>query len=263
VQIRRFERVAFVSVENIVDVNAVEDVIGHQLLPEDEKWSVAQFKTITDALQKPERALCDHRTLIVIDNVESILPDASGITPLGSGDTVKELMNLCQAFLDASEHTRLLFTSRQSLPAPFNRYGVRLGALSKRDAIDLVGAVLRTELGDLANEGKSRCNLGIRLIKLRRYNDARRQLHRAVECNTPFGATTEPWKTWDALHHLETACNNTDAAEMARGKAIDAYESYRRDGGGSYEAAAQLCTMVQQALEQGNIAEIEQALSAI
>jgi hypothetical protein len=50
---------------------------------------------------------------------------------------------------------------------------------------------------------------------------------------------------------------------MARGKAIDAYESYRRDGGGNYEAAAQLCTMVEQALEQGNIEEIEQTLSAI
>ena len=63
-------------------------------------------------------------------------------------------------------------------------------------------------MGDLATEGRSRSNLGIRLIKLRRYDEARRELLRAIECKQPYGHASEPWKTFGILCDLERAVGN-------------------------------------------------------
>jgi len=129
-------------------------------------------------------------------------------------------------------------------------------AIFYRQAADIY-----VELGDTANEGKARSNLAVMLINLERYDDARRELRLAIECKQPFGHAAELWKTWDILHDLEIAVGNRDAAAAAREKAIETYLAYRKAGGGRHEPAAQLCTMVAQAIQQGNTAEVEQALA--
>lgn len=143
VQSGRFQRAAFVSVEpqNVQDVKGVLDVIGRQLVP---GYLVAQYgDDLTAALQPIERALRDWVTVIVLDNLESVLPDAQGQNPAGVAD-VTELLALCQKFIAADTRCRLLFTSREPLPAPFAkaRCTVELDRLSEREAIQLVEQVM-------------------------------------------------------------------------------------------------------------------------
>ena len=138
----RFDRAAFVSVEpqNVQDVKGVLDSIGRQLLP---KYTAAQYRTLDDALQPVARALRDHATLILLDNMESVLPDAEGKNPAGAAD-VTELLELCTRLLESSPQTRLLFTSREHLPKPFDRARntLELGRLRKDEAIQLVKNVM-------------------------------------------------------------------------------------------------------------------------
>lgn len=143
----RFARAAFVSVEphNVQDVRGVLDAIGRQLLP---KYTVAQYGDLADALQPVVRALQDFATLIVIDNMESVLPDAAhknavGNNPAGVAD-VTELLALCETLLAAADDCRLIFTSREHLPEPFagRKNTVELGRLHKREGIELVERVM-------------------------------------------------------------------------------------------------------------------------
>lgn len=140
----RFQRAAFVSVEHISDVRTVIDSIGRQLVP---NYSVSLYgEKLEQALQPIERALRDHSTLIVLDNLESILPDSTGQAPPAAAP-FEELFALCQTLLKADPATRILFTSREVLPAPFDHAGrhVELGALSREDAIALVSQVMAQE----------------------------------------------------------------------------------------------------------------------
>lgn len=138
----RFKRAAFVSVEsqNVQDVEGVLDVIGRQLVP---KYAVAQYKNIFDALQPVERVLRDSPTVILIDNMESVLPNQAGNNPAGVADVTK-LLALCQKLLTTSNRCRLIFTSREPLPEPFAKpkNTVELGRLSEHEAIELVERVM-------------------------------------------------------------------------------------------------------------------------
>ena len=124
VRTSRFRRAAFVSLEQYIDARGVLDSLGRQLLPEGDKWSVAHYgDDLKKALQPVERALRDHPTTIVLDNLESILP-ASFPSPLtgdgeGEGEIFQEIARLCQDLLAADPTNRLIFTSREPLPAPF------------------------------------------------------------------------------------------------------------------------------------------------
>src|SRR5712691_10402605 len=142
----RFRRAAFVSLETVSDVRSVLDSLGRQVSPEGANWSVAQYPALRQALQPVQRALTDHPTLLVLDNLESVLPDASGQTPAAAAP-VAELWRLCQELLNADPATRLLFTSREALPEPFaqRRADMLLGALSQADAISLVSQVMAQE----------------------------------------------------------------------------------------------------------------------
>jgi tetratricopeptide (TPR) repeat protein len=174
VQSRRFARAAFVSLEEYGDARGVLDALGRQLLPG--QWKSVAEQGFDEARQYVERALRDHPTIIVVDNVESILPptkpheearreekdEASAATTANDADTQKtlrelscdfvgEIFGLCQTLLAASDRTRLVFTSRERLPAPFAqpRCLVELRELDRQDAIDLVMQVLK-EAGDEA-----------------------------------------------------------------------------------------------------------------
>jgi len=139
----RFEQAAFVSLEQYTDARGVLDSLGRQLLPEGEKWSVAEYQDLKQASQPVERALSDHKTMIVLDNLESVLPDASGQTAA----PIAKLLDLWQSWLNADSATRLLFTSREPLPAPFNHKSrdLSLGALGQSEAIELVSQVMKKE----------------------------------------------------------------------------------------------------------------------
>jgi hypothetical protein len=76
---------------------AVLDSLGRQLLPEGDKYSVAQYCDLKAALQPVQRALRDQPTLLVLDNMESVLPDASGKLPDGVAP-ISELLGLWVVF---------------------------------------------------------------------------------------------------------------------------------------------------------------------
>ncbi|XCN74711.1 MAG: tetratricopeptide repeat protein [Candidatus Electrothrix aestuarii] len=147
VRCKRFQRAAFISVEpqNVQDVRGVLDVLGRQLLPQ---YSVATFPeqegdALALARQPVERALRDHPTLILLDNMESVLPDHEGRNPAGAAD-VSELLALCQQLLEAAPDCCLLFTSREALPSPFSgtKNTVELGRLDRPEAVKLVEQVM-------------------------------------------------------------------------------------------------------------------------
>jgi tetratricopeptide (TPR) repeat protein len=108
---------------------------------------VAKYKTLDEARQPVDRALRDQRVLLVVDNVESVLPSPTGREGEGDDPAFKEIFDLLNTLLAASPQTRLLLTTREMLPEPFNqpKSHLRLGALSQLDAIDLVSHVLAAE----------------------------------------------------------------------------------------------------------------------
>jgi hypothetical protein len=193
VQTHRFDRCAFVSLEQYCDARGVLDALGRQLLPD---YSVAMYgEDLDQALQPIARELENRRCLILLDNLESLVPtrgvDAIALSqrsgplshqgegqgegdlmaaafyspspqpsPTGRGsrtanadltasDTARgneglEVLELAQALLQSDAKTRLLFTSREALPAPFGQPPcvITLGALERDDAIALVTQVM-------------------------------------------------------------------------------------------------------------------------
>jgi tetratricopeptide (TPR) repeat protein len=139
----RFARAAFVSLEHHRDARAVLDTLGHQLLPESTGYSVARYGSLDEALQPVERALADHPTILVLDNCESVLPERA--EPATEDTAAAAIFALCRRLLAADPRTRLVFTTREPLPAPFDARGREreLGALDRQDAIELVSEVMK------------------------------------------------------------------------------------------------------------------------
>ena len=168
----RVRRAAFVTLETMQAPRAVLDTLGRQLLPD---YSVAPFGDDLEAARQPiDRALRDDPTILVVDNCESVA-ERSGFSVQCSGEDSAEIRGesgaskedsgephslntehrtlntppspfpLFETLLREAPATRVVFTSRSSLPAPFTR-GLELGNLCRDDAVDLVGKVLK-ELG--------------------------------------------------------------------------------------------------------------------
>ncbi|MCI5183650.1 MAG: tetratricopeptide repeat protein, partial [Candidatus Electrothrix sp. AW1] len=144
---KRFQRAAFVSLEPhcVQDARGVLDALGRQLLPQ---YSVASYPeqegdALAKARQPVERALRDFPTLLLFDNMESVLPDHAGQKPAGAAD-VDELLDLCHKLAEAAPNCCLLFTSREALPKPFAgvKNKVELGRLDRHEAIKLVEQVM-------------------------------------------------------------------------------------------------------------------------
>ena len=112
----RFARAAFVSLEHHRHVEAVLDTLGHQLLPEGNKYSVAQFNSFDEALQPVERTLADQPTIVVLDNCESVLPERGEPASATSSENASTaIFSLCRRLLEADPRTRLVFTTREPL----------------------------------------------------------------------------------------------------------------------------------------------------
>lgn len=147
---RQVRRAAFVSVEQHSHERAVLDALGRQLVGQD--YSVAQFASLDDACRPVERVLREDSVLLVIDNLESVLPapplPGAAPDPMAdlTADTADAILQLC-ARLGAIGDIRLVFTSREALPAPFDapQARIELHRLSAEDAIRLVERTLEAD----------------------------------------------------------------------------------------------------------------------
>jgi tetratricopeptide (TPR) repeat protein len=141
VRSQQLRRAAFVSVELCSHKDAVLDALGRQLVGAD--YSAAKYDNPEQALLPIERALREQSTLLVIDNMESVLLPPYLDTPeLLSEEAaleLQEILALAERLLRAGE-TRLVFTSREALPAPFEANSQRweLHQLGKGDAVALI-----------------------------------------------------------------------------------------------------------------------------
>jgi len=100
-------------------------------------------------------------------------------------------------------------------------------------------------------------------VALHRYDEARQELQRAIECKRPYGHASAPWTTWAILDELERATGHAEAAQVARQQAIETYLAYRRAGGESQSNQAHLFALVAQAIEQGSEAGAQQQLNSM
>ncbi len=177
--------------------------------------------------------------------------------------------------LDAAEHayqqSLAVWVQRSDRPreaATLNQLGSvysRMGRLEDSLRFYRDSAAIDVELGDLKNEGFGRNNLADKLVKLRRYDEARQEIVRAIECSKLFGHAAEPWKTFHILHRLERALGNAEAAAEARRRAVEAFVAYRRDGGENLigSMTAQLCLAVRQAITGGETGEVASQLEQL
>ncbi|MBV9791743.1 MAG: tetratricopeptide repeat protein, partial [Chloroflexi bacterium] len=124
-------------------------------------------------------------------------------------------------------------------------------------------AEIYTKLSNLSREGSTRNNLAATLIELQRYDEARRELQRAIECNKNFGHAAKPWKAWGLLYELEQAVGSHEAADRARRQAIESYVAYRRAGGEPQNLGGRLAALIFQAMQQGQMSDAEQGLVGV
>lgn len=136
----RFRRAAFASLETHADAHSVLFALGEQLVPNYVAQAAQDDKR---ALQLIERALTEQPTLLVFDNMESVLPPAPG-SPAEAAfepEVLDKILKLCTE-LGKVSRTRLVFTTREQMPAPFDKNHVTIDRLDRPDAVELVGRVL-------------------------------------------------------------------------------------------------------------------------
>jgi tetratricopeptide (TPR) repeat protein len=110
------------------------------------------------------------------------------------------------------------------------------------------------ESHDISSEGYYRHNLADTLRNLKRFDEARQEIGRAIECDAQFGRATDPWKTWALLESIETDVGDPAAAAEAKRKAIACYLAYRRDGGENHDAEGRISFAVTKSLLTGDAA---------
>ena len=148
VRSHQVRRAAFVSVETHGHRLAVLDAVGSQLVGDN--YSAAAFDDVEQAILPIERALREQSTLLVVDNMESILLPPYLETPEAlseeAGRELKAILALCERLLKVGD-TRLVFTSREALPAPFDapRHRRELHRLDREDAVKLVERALNAD----------------------------------------------------------------------------------------------------------------------
>ncbi|QKS30529.1 MAG: CHAT domain-containing protein [Candidatus Accumulibacter similis] len=163
VRARQVQRAAFVSLETHSHWPAALDALGRQLVGQD--YSVAAHASLDAALAAVQRELREDErgTLLVFDNLESVLAPPFAFDPASdAGDALaaderehaEEILRGAAALLACGE-TRIVFTSREALPAPFagEKQRLELDRLSRADAVQLVERALGLDaagMGDAA-----------------------------------------------------------------------------------------------------------------
>ncbi|HRI71634.1 MAG TPA: CHAT domain-containing protein, partial [Polyangium sp.] len=133
------ERVAFVSVERLSDARAMLDAVGRQLV---QGYSVATADVIAPdkAMRDVKNALLEKRTLLVVDNFESLIALAD--KDLTTAEAVRDIVNLVHELAEVTD-TWLITTSRETLPGSSNNEEMRIHSLEPPDARELLANVLR------------------------------------------------------------------------------------------------------------------------
>lgn len=124
-------------------------------------------------------------------------------------------------------------------------------------------AELFSEVEDLGREGIARSQMADKLMRLGRYDEARRELLRTIECDQPYGHDAEPWRTFSMLSRLEELADRKRARQVAHEKAVRAYLFYRRDGGENQTGHGQLFAEVFQAIAEGSTSAVRASLAAM
>ena len=104
------------------------------------------------------------------------------------------------------------------------------------------------ESGDISNEGFRRNNLADTLRQLTRFDEARQEILRAIECKSQFGHASRLWTSWAVLAEIEREDGNLTASEDAKSKAIACYLAYRRDGGENHDRGGRISLAVTELL---------------
>jgi tetratricopeptide (TPR) repeat protein len=129
---------------------AVLDALGRQLVGAE--YSIAKFETTEQALRPIERALKEQPTLLVIDDLESVLLppylEAPELLNEEAAEELRQILRLAERLLRAGD-TRIVFTSREALPAPFadTRQRLELHQLERGDAVALIERALAAAAG--------------------------------------------------------------------------------------------------------------------
>jgi tetratricopeptide (TPR) repeat protein len=144
-----------------------------------------------------------------------------------------------------------------------NLYDDHLGRAEEAAAFLRRAADKHVEIHDIAGEGRARHNLAVCLRKLRRLEQARQEIRRAIECDQQFGHASEPWKSWDNLAGIENDDGNATVAAQAKHKAIECYLAYRRDGGENHSGAGRLVFDMTERLRAGGPAAAASFLQQI
>ncbi|HSM81939.1 MAG TPA: tetratricopeptide repeat protein, partial [Nodosilinea sp.] len=113
-------------------------------------------------------------------------------------------------------------------------------------------ADIAVEQSNLNSEGLRRNNIAKTLYKLQRYDEARGEIRRAIECGW-----AESWKSFNILHTIETATGNPAAARAAWQQARDAYLAYRQQGGYAQFGGGKLVEHVLGLLAQQQVDEVQ------
>jgi len=118
-------------------------------------------------------------------------------------------------------------------------------------------ADIAVEQGDLKSEGLRRNNIADTLRKLQRYDEARGEIRRAIECKQSLGHAGTVWNAFAILHTIETATGNPAAARAAWQQAREAYLAYRQQGGYAQAYGGKLVDHVLGLLAQQQVDEIQ------
>ena len=124
-------------------------------------------------------------------------------------------------------------------------------------------ADIHVELGDLRYEGLARSNIAKTLLKLKRHDEARSEIMRAIECKSQFGHAAAPWTSFAILQQIETATGDHAAARAAWAQARDAYLAYRQQGGYAQTPGGKLADQFLGSVQQGESDEAIQFFTQI
>ncbi|HUL12504.1 MAG TPA: tetratricopeptide repeat protein [Methylococcaceae bacterium] len=142
-------------------------------------------------------------------------------------------------------------------------YADALGRTEEAVAFLRQSAEKSIEIGDQAGEGRRRSNLADSLRKLRRLDEARQEIRRAIRCKSGFSHASAPWKSWAILAGIETDAGDLKAAAEAGNQARQAYLAYRRAGGENHDPAGRIAFNVTQLLLAGQAAEAASLLQEL
>jgi tetratricopeptide (TPR) repeat protein len=111
------------------------------------------------------------------------------------------------------------------------------------------------ESGNVGREGGTRYNLATVFLKLSQFDEARREVRRAIECDAQFGHASKPWKAWATLAEIEMHTGNSVGVVEAKQKALACYLAYRLDGGENHADPGRIAFAVTKFLVAGQLPE--------